>query len=188
MDESLKYSLLKAHPMAGDKKCALAGNHAPTLYLIIADKLFKAFLSLLVAFEIYKMAGIDVLGLFDRLVHWLHFDPENRFLTDVGALIDEITPANVRWAATGSLFYGLISLIEGLGLAFRAPWANWLAIGESAFFIPIEIFELTRRRSIHSGPEFVSHRRVCLVIILAFNILILLYLYLNRRRLFRSSA
>lgn len=159
-------------------------NRAPTLYLIIADKLFKALLSLLVAFGIYRMAGIDILGLFDQMVHWMHFDPENRFLTDIGALIDEVTPANMRWAATGLLFYGLLSLIEGLGLAFRASWANWLTIGESAFFIPIEIFELTRRRLSHSGPEFLSHRRICLLIILAGNVLILWYLSVNRTRLF----
>ncbi len=173
--------------MAEDRKSKNTKGRAPTLYLIIADKLFKALLSLLVAFGIYKMAGIDVLGLFDRLAHWMHFDPENRFLTDIGNLIDEITPANMRWVATGSLLYGLLSLIEGLGLAFRAPWANWLAIGESAFFIPIEIFELTRHHLNHSGQEFFSHRRICLLIILACNVLILWYLYVNRRRLFRNN-
>jgi uncharacterized membrane protein (DUF2068 family) len=188
MDEPLKYSLSKAPPMAQGEKTTPARVRAPTLYLIIADKLFKSLLSLLVAFGIYKMAGIDVLGLFDRLVHLMHFDPENRFLTDIGTLIDEITPANMRWAATGSLLYGLLSLIEGLGLAFRAPWANWLAIGESAFFIPIEIFELTRHRLGHSGPEFLSHRRICLLIILACNVLILWYLYANRKRLFRHGS
>ncbi len=187
MGETLKHSLSKAHRMAEGQKSKGVKDRAPTFYLIIADKLFKSLLSLLIAFGIYKMAGIDVLGLFDRLVHWMHFDPENRFLTDVGNLIDEITPANMRWAATGSLLYGLLSLIEGLGLAFRAPWANWLAIGESAFFIPIEVFELTRHHSNHSGPEFFSHRRICLLIVLACNVLILWYLYANRRRLFRHN-
>jgi uncharacterized membrane protein (DUF2068 family) len=188
MDQPLKCSLAKASPMAEGEKYASARQSAPTLYLIIADKLFKAFLSLLIAFGVYKMAGIDVLGLFDRLVYWMHFDPENRFLTDVGNLIDEITRSNMRWVATSSLLYGLLSLIEGVGLPFRATWANWLAIGESAFFIPIEIFELTRHRLHQSGPEFLSHRNIGLLIVLACNILIFWYLYANRRRLFTHNA
>ena len=50
------------------------------------------------------------------------------------------------WLASGTLLYGLFLLVGGTGLAFRANWAIWLAIGESAFFIPIEIFELVRHR------------------------------------------
>ena len=38
--------------------------------------------------------------------------------------------------ATGTFLYSLFALVEGVGLIFRMPWAGWLAIGESAFFIP----------------------------------------------------
>jgi uncharacterized membrane protein (DUF2068 family) len=163
-------------------------QRAPTLYLIIADKLFKAILSLLLAFGIYRMVGIDLSGLFDRFVTWMHLDPENRFLTDIGNLIDEITPANMRWVATGTLLYGLLSLVEGWGLILRAPWASWLAIGESAFFIPIEIFELVHRRVLeHPSPEMLSHREIGLLLVLACNILIVWYLYANRKRLFHHQ-
>jgi uncharacterized membrane protein (DUF2068 family) len=41
----------------------------------------------------------------------------------------------------------LFSIIEGGGLMFRASWAGYLAIGESAFFVPIEIYELMHRFS-----------------------------------------
>jgi uncharacterized membrane protein (DUF2068 family) len=163
-------------------------QRAPTLYLIIADKLFKGILSLLLAFGVYKMAGIDLLGLFDRFIAWMHLDPENRFLTDVGNLIDEITPANMRWVATGTMLYGTLSFIEGWGLIFRAPWASWLAIGESAFFIPIEIFELMHRRVLnHPASDLLSHRQIGLLIVLACNILIVWYLYANRKRLFHHG-
>jgi len=161
------------------KKCA------PTLYLIIADKLFKGVLSLLLAFGVYKMAGMDLYGLYDRLVLWMHLDPENRFLTDIGNLIDQITPANMRWVATGTLLYSALSLVEGLGLIFRAPWANWLAIGESAFFIPIEIYGLMRHHVLnHSRHELFSHRQLGLLMVLSCNVLIAWYLYVNRNRLF----
>jgi uncharacterized membrane protein (DUF2068 family) len=170
---------------AGSATKTVVGQRAPTLYLIIADKLFKGILSLLLAFGVYKMAGINLLGLFDRFVAWMHFDPENRFLTDVGNLIDEITPANMRWVATGTMLYGILSFVEGWGLALRAPWASWLAIGESAFFIPIEIFELVHRRVLnHPAESLFSHRQIGLFVVLACNILIVWYLYANRKRLF----
>jgi uncharacterized membrane protein (DUF2068 family) len=63
--------------------------------------------------------------------------------------------------------------VEGVGLMFRVPWAGWLSIGESAFFIPIEVFELL-------------HRFTWVVFaIMIFNILIVWYLFQNRARLFK---
>ncbi|MSU22190.1 MAG: DUF2127 domain-containing protein [Pedosphaera sp.] len=52
-------------------------------------------------------------------------------------------------------------------------WIGWLAIGESAFFIPIEVYELVEAPSL------------TVTIILAINIVIVIYLYRNRERLFR---
>ena len=47
--------------------------------------------------------------------------------------------------AMGTLIYSMFSLVEGVGLMFRVSWAGWLAIGESIFFIPIEIHSLVQR-------------------------------------------
>lgn len=158
-------------------------KRAPTLYLIIADKLFKGGLCLLLALGVYRMAGIDLSSLFDRFV--LRLDPESQFLAHIGDLVDQITPANMRLVATGSFLYSMLSLAEGAGLIFRAAWANWLAIGESAFFIPIEIYELAGHRAAnHPAHGFLGHRELGLLVILVCNILIVWYLYANRKRLF----
>jgi uncharacterized membrane protein (DUF2068 family) len=76
----------------------------------------------------------------------------------------------------------MFSLVEGVGLIFRVSWAGWLAIGESAFFIPIEVWELVRQTSLDRGQP--GHP-VMVVIILAINIVIVWYLLQNRHRLFR---
>jgi uncharacterized membrane protein (DUF2068 family) len=146
---------------------------APTLYLIIVGKLIKGTLALALAFGVLKLAKQDLPDLFARLVTWVHFDPENRFLSDISDRLDQITAANVRIVALGTFIYSLFSLVEGIGLIFRAPWAGWLAIGESAFFIPIEVHELVR------------HPNWYIFGVLAFNVLIVWYLYANRKRLFR---
>ena len=155
------------------KTPAASKNRAPTLYLIIIGKLIKGVLALALAFGVLKLAKQDLPELFDRFLHWIHLDPENRFLSEIGDKLDTITPANVRWVATGTFIYSLFSLIEGVGLSFRAPWAGWLAIGESAFFIPIELRELVIR------PHWY------VLGVLAINVLIVWYLFANRARLFR---
>jgi uncharacterized membrane protein (DUF2068 family) len=148
-------------------------KRAPTLYFIITCKLIKGVLSLLLALGVYKMTGASLEDLFDRVVHWMHLDPENRFLSEIGDKLEAVTPANVRWVVTGTFLYSLFSLVEGFGLIFRVPWAGWLAIGESAFFIPIEVRELVIR------PHWF------VLGVLAFNVLIVWYLYANRSWLFR---
>jgi uncharacterized membrane protein (DUF2068 family) len=151
--------------------------------------LIKGALSLGLALGVYKMTGAGLSDLFDRFVHWVHLDPENRFLSDIGDRLELITPANVRWMATGTFLYSLFALVEGVGLIFRVPWAGWLAIGESAFFIPIEIFELVRHHRSEmlnpSGSELISQPQFGLLIVLAINVFIVWYLYTNRKRLFR---
>jgi uncharacterized membrane protein (DUF2068 family) len=148
-------------------------RRAPTLYLIIVGKLIKGLLALALAFGILRLIGRDLSDLFGRLVMWFHLDPENRFFSEIGDRLDQITPANVRWVAVATFFYSLISFVEGIGLMFRFSWAGWLAIGESAFFIPIEVRELVR------------HPHWFVFGVLAFNVLIVWYLYANRSWLFR---
>jgi uncharacterized membrane protein (DUF2068 family) len=162
--------------MSDKQKVLMVGEkpkRAPTLYFIIAGKLFKGSLALALAFEILRLIGRDLSDLFNRLVTWVHLDPENRFFSEIGDRLDQITPANVRWVAVATFVYSLISFVEGIGLMFRVSWAGWLAIGESAFFIPIEVRELVR------------HPHWYVLGVLAFNVLIVWYLYANRTWLFR---
>jgi len=160
-------------------------KRAPTLYFIIGVKLLKGTLALLLAFGVYKLAGKDISNLFDQALRVIHLDPENRFLSDIGEKLDKITPANVGWVATGTFLYSLFSLVEGVGLIFRVKWAVWLAIGESAFFIPIEIFELVHRHELVRRGELHPGFAWKLTIILGLNIFIVWYLFQNRVRLFR---
>ena len=162
--------------MSDKQKVLMVGEkpkRAPTLYFIIAGKLFKGSLALALAFEILRLIGRDLSDLFNRLVTWVHLDPENRFFSEIGDRLDQITPANERWVAVATFVYSLISFVEGIGLMFRVSWAGWLAIGESAFFIPIEVRELVR------------HPHWYVLGVLAFNVLIVWYLYANRTWLFR---
>jgi len=153
-------------------------QRAPTLYFIIAIKLLKGIALLLFAFGVYRLAGKDLGDQFDVLVRLLKFDPEGKFFGAIGKSLDTVTPTNVRWVSGGVFLYSLFSLVEGVGLIFRVTWAGWMAIGESAFFIPIEIYEIMHH---YENTERFSFT---VFTILVLNILIVCYLYRNRERLF----
>jgi len=166
-----------------------AKKRAPTLYFIVGIKLAKGLTLIFLALSIFSLVNKDLPEEFNRFLQWVHLDPERRFFQNVGDWLDTITPTNVRVVASGTMLYGLFLLVGGTGLGVRAKWAIWLAIGESAFFIPIEIFELLRRRlpedPDHPRVNLFPHPKIGLLIVLALNILIVWYLLKNRRRLFR---
>ena len=148
-------------------------KRAPTLYVIIAIKLLKGALFVTLALVAYTLADNDLPAEYQRWLHFLRLNPEKRFWTDLAVQVGHLTEARVLWVALGTLMYSLFSLVEGIGMIFRVSWAGWPAIGESAFFIPIEVFEL-----VHRPSRMVAG-------ILALNIFIVWYLFQNRHRLFR---
>lgn len=159
-----------SQPAAGESR----EQKAPTLYAIIVIKLVKGVILLLVALGVYSLSDNNLPEDFRHLISWVHLDPEKKFFTDMEKKIAMISPTNVIVVASGTLFYSLFSLVEGIGLIFRVGWAGWLAIGESLFFVPIEIYELSHGFS------------VTLSIILVINVVIVAYLYRNRARLFHA--
>jgi uncharacterized membrane protein (DUF2068 family) len=158
-------------------------KRAPTLYVIIAIKLLKGALFVALAVVAYALSDNDLPAEYRDLLYHLRLNPERKFFADLAVQVGNLTEAKVLWAAAGTLFYSLFSLVEAVGLMFRVSWAGWLSIGESAFFIPIEIFELVRRPT----GEAVARRypTVVLIIILVLNIFMVWYLFANRHRLFR---
>ena len=160
------------------------GKRAPTLYAIIAFKLLKGSLFVVLAIALYCLSDNNLPEEFrnflnrpfvQKIFHALRVHPGNKFFSDLAVKVGELTEVNVLWAAAGTLVYSLFSLVEGCGLIFRVSWACWMAIGESAFFVPIEFYELVRK------PRFSWSIFVVMII----NILMVWYLFTNRHRLFR---
>jgi uncharacterized membrane protein (DUF2068 family) len=150
---------------------------APTLYAITVFKLVKGLVCVAVAVIIYRHADGDLPSDFQNMLDWLHkwlrLNPERQFWTEMAIAVENLTEAKVMHFAMGTFIYSLFSLVEGLGLMFRAKWAGWMTIGESAFFVPIEIHHLMEK------PSWLVFG------ILIANIIIVVYLFRNRERLFR---
>ena len=156
-----------------DTNTELVKKRAPTLYAIIAIKLLKGLLFVSLALVAYTLSDNDLPAEYTSVLHHLRLNPERRFWADLAVQIGQLTEAKVLWAAAGTLVYSMFSFVEGVGLMFRVSWAGWMAIGESAFFIPIEVYDLVRYPS----------RWVATILIV--NVIIVWYLLKNRERLFR---
>ena len=79
----------------------------------------------MLAMRAYALVGEELRPHFDEAVLWLKLDPETEFFERVGDRIDEVTPVNVGWAATGALLYGALGLGYWLTLLIwgRSPAA-----------------------------------------------------------------
>jgi uncharacterized membrane protein (DUF2068 family) len=158
--------------MASAKKTS-ATTRAPTLYVIIAIKLLKGLLLLLFGLGVLALVGQNLDQRFDELLRWIHLDPEKQFFATLGNRLQKITPASVRGVGIGTMLYSAFSFVEGVGLIFRVRWIGWVVIGESLFFIPIEVFDL-----LHGFSGVVG-------VILIINVGIVWYLLKNKERLFK---
>ena len=157
-------------------------KRAPTLYAIIAIKLLKGALFVTLAIVAYTLSDNDLPADYQNLLQHLRLNPERKFWADLAVQIGQLTEVKVLWAAAGTLVYSMFSFVEAFGLMFRVSWAGWMAIGESAFFIPIEVWELVRR----ANPDRVRPgHTVTVLVILVINVVIVWYLLQNRHRLFR---
>lgn len=149
-----------------------ASRRATGLYTVIAIKLGKGLLLLAVALGIYSLLGDDLAQQFEDLLLLLRQNPEHDFWAAVAARVEALTPTGIKSLASGTLLYALLLFVESLGLFWRAGWAVWLAIGETAFFIPIEVLDLLERFRPGIG------------VLLIVNLLIVAYLVRHRRSLF----
>ena len=141
-------------------------KRAPTLWIIIIIKLLKGSLFIALAIMAYTLSDNDLPAEYRGLLHHLRLNPERKFFADLAIKVGRLTEAKILWAAAGTLLYSLFSLVEGVGMIFRVGWAGWLAIGESAFFIPMVMARGLRGRGLLIGGVFyVAYLLLVLVVV-----------------------
>lgn len=155
-------------PAALDYQTAGATKPPPrrdaALQLIAAFKLLKGSLLLLVAIGAFKLINKDLDAV---ATHWIqHFraDPHNKHLHLLLSKLPGVTHKKLELLSAGTLIYGTIFLIEGIGLLRRKRWAEYMTIVTTAGLIPVEIYEM------------VHHLTVVKVLVFLINIGIVAYL------------
>jgi len=119
------------------------------LRLIILERLVKS--TVLIALAVSLLIGSQ-LGWLDQLTQNL----QDQLNLNAGhglinlALAKALSFLNYphrSLLAVGAMLYALLEGSEGVGLALRRRWAEYLTVLVTAFFIPFELYELLHRPS-----------------------------------------
>jgi len=150
--------------------------HPLALRLIAVFKLLKGVLLLAVGIGALRLVHRDVAEILSRWVAELRFDPQSRFihalLLRAGAVDDHM----LRRIGAGTFVYSALLLTEGVGLWLEKRWAEYLTVIFTGSFLPLEVYELTRR---------INATRVSILVI---NVLIVAYLIAFLRRASPGTA
>jgi uncharacterized membrane protein (DUF2068 family) len=115
------------------------------LWLIAAFKLVKGLGLLILAIGALKLLHKDVAAEVERWINLLRFDPHNHYIEKLLAKLGMIDERRLEELSVGTFFYAGLFLTEGIGLALRKRWAEYLTIVSTASLLPLEIYEITKR-------------------------------------------
>jgi uncharacterized membrane protein (DUF2068 family) len=137
-------------------------------------KLLKA--ALLITLGVAGLADIpsDLAHRARHVIVWLGVSPGRHTLARLLGKLGSVDDGMARKLAVISLCYATVFLVEGVGLLSKRRWAEWLTVGVTASFIPIEIYEAVE----HFGPGK--------IVALLLNLAILIYLVWRRLETSRS--
>jgi uncharacterized membrane protein (DUF2068 family) len=162
-------------------RAVLAGADARTLEVVRDTAPGSGILSVIGLFKLVKAGILVTLGVFALLgVHDHHAHALRHLTRWTGAfsgheLVQEalarflaLDDRTIRRLGVASLVYAAIFVVEGVGLLAKRTWAEWLTVGVTASFIPLEVYELAHR----PGPGKIAA--------LALNVAIVVYLAWRR--------
>jgi uncharacterized membrane protein (DUF2068 family) len=113
--------------------------------LIAVFKLIKGCLLFIVGIGALSLLRQDQAKLFNHWAHVLQLHMHSRWIQN---LLIKLGMADRRkWGLIvgTTFFYSALLLTEGFGLLLEKVWAEYLTFIITASFIPIEVYELTRR-------------------------------------------
>jgi uncharacterized membrane protein (DUF2068 family) len=137
---------------------------------IAAFKLFHAVLLFAVALGVHHLLHRDAA---ETLRHWaaaLRVDPHEHGVERVLAAVTRLPARRLEAVGLGLAAYGMVYVVEGVGLLLRKRWAEWLTVVSTALLLPLEVRELVVRPGVLRAAILVA------------NALIVVYLIVRLRR------
>jgi uncharacterized membrane protein (DUF2068 family) len=140
------------------------------LRLIAAERTLRG--AVLIAAGIYLFGHLhsDFGKLADKWMRKLELDPNRHFLHRIIEHLHGLSSNQVKIFAFLAVCYGLLELVEGVGLWLDKLWAEFLTVFATSLLVPFEVYELVKK----PGPIKAAG--------IVVNVLIVLYL---ARRLHR---
>ena len=108
-------------------------------------KLLMGLLLAVVATGVLSFVHSDVVAIAEHWVEVLHFDPENRHITDLLENLGLVEDRHLQQLGGVTFLYAGLLLTEGVGLMKKKRWAEYLTVVVTASLIPIELYEVIVR-------------------------------------------
>jgi uncharacterized membrane protein (DUF2068 family) len=140
------------------------------LRLIAAFKLFKGLVLLAVGIGALKLLHKDMAFEFERWADSFRVDPNNLYIHRLLEKLSILDDRKLRELSVGTFFYSALLLTEGIGLLLGKRWAKFFTIIATSSFVPLEVYELTKR---------ISSAKL---VVLLLNIVVVAYLVIELRR------
>jgi uncharacterized membrane protein (DUF2068 family) len=140
------------------------------LLLVAAYKLIKGIALLAVAIGALKLLHKDVAAEVAQWIDILRVDPHNHYIQKLLEKLGMVDDKKLKALSIGTFFYSALFLTEGIGLALRKRWAEYLTIVSTASLLPLEVYEIVR------------HVDFARIVVLLANIAIVVYLVIEVRR------
>lgn len=144
-----------------------------SLRFIIALKALGGVLFLLIGLGVFALINKDISDLAEGAADSLGIDPENHYLLRLLEWLTGISSKQIVAIGLVTILYSALLLTMAWGLYVGRIWADWLTIGATGLFIPVELYEV------------VWSLRLTYSIALAINVFVVWYLI---RRRIRSSS
>jgi uncharacterized membrane protein (DUF2068 family) len=140
------------------------------LLLIAAFKLIKGLALLALAIGALKLLHKDVAAEVAQWIDILRVDPHNHYIQMLLEKLGMVDDRKLKALSVGTFFYSALFLTEGVGLALRKRWAEYLTIISTASLLPLEVYEIAKRAD------------AARIVVLLANIAIVVYLVIEVRR------
>jgi len=116
--------------------------------LIALERLIRGVLLLVAGGYLVTHLGSDLGRIADRLMRAVELDPHRPFLRHLIAKLHRLHAGTVLITGIAALLYGVLEVVEGVGLWIDALWAEYLTVTATSLLIPLEVYELVRKPSV----------------------------------------
>lgn len=145
------------------------------LRLIAAERFLRGVLLLAAGAYILTHLGSDFGRIAERLMRGVELDPRRPFLHRLIAKLHHLRAGTVFVTGVAAIGYGILEVVEGVGLWLDRVWAEYLTVVATSLLIPLEVYELVRHPSLLKAGGIVV------------NLAIVAYLAWNLRRRVRGA-
>jgi uncharacterized membrane protein (DUF2068 family) len=115
--------------------------------LIAAFKLFKGLILFAVGVGAVKLLHKDLAFEVERWADIFRVDPNNHYIHRLVERFSILDGRRLKELSVGTFFYSALLLTEGTGLLLGKRWAEYFTVIATSSFVPLEVFELTKRVS-----------------------------------------